>query len=219
MHLTDSGAAEILRKGLSELGIFTSDQRINAFITYLSELKKWNKAYNLTGIRDDEDIIVKHFFDSLLYLKPIPDGEIRVADIGSGAGFPGIPMAIVRPEMEMYLIEPSVKKSAFLRHIIWLLGLKQVSVVEKRIEDVRTDQDLSAPVDIAVTRALFGIQKFVKKSMHILSHEGVCVLNKGPKVKGELENLSGIYAEMIPVNLPLAGIVRYIVVAKLNHLQ
>jgi len=219
MHLTDSGAAKILRKGLSELGIFTSDQRINAFITYLSELKKWNKTYNLTGIRDDEDIIVKHFFDSLLYLKPLPDGEIRVADIGSGAGFPGIPMAIVRPEMEMYLIEPSVKKSAFLRHIIWLLGLKQISVVEKRIEDVKADQDLSAPVDIAVTRALFGIQKFVKKSMHILSLEGVCVLNKGPKVKSELESLSGIYAEMIPVNLPLVGIVRCIVVAKLNRSQ
>jgi 16S rRNA (guanine527-N7)-methyltransferase len=219
MRLTASGAAEILKKGLYELGLFASDQRINAFITYLSELKKWNKAYNLTGIRDDEDIIVKHFFDSLLYLKPLPDSEIRVADIGSGAGFPGVPIAIIRPETEMYLIEPSGKKSAFLRHIIWLLGLKRVHVVEKRIEEVKADQDLSAPVDIAVTRALFGIGEFVKKTMHILGHKGVCVLNKGPKVKGEIESLSGIQTEILSITLPLAGIVRYIVVARLNHSQ
>ena len=69
-------------------------------MTYLSELKRWNKAYNLTGITKDEDIVIKHFLDSLLYLKAMPTDELRVADIGSGAGFPGIPMKIIRPEID-----------------------------------------------------------------------------------------------------------------------
>ena len=82
-------------------------------MTYLSELKKWNRAYNLTGLAKDEDIIIKHFLDSLLYLKAIPQGALQVADIGTGAGFPGIPITIIRPEIEMYLIEPSGKKVRF----------------------------------------------------------------------------------------------------------
>ena len=113
MH--DKKPDELLRDGIIELGFTPSKEQINAFMIYLSELKKWNKAYNLTGLEKDEDIIIKHFLDSLLYLKAIPNGEIRIADIGSGAGFPGIPIKILRPEIEMFLIEPSRKKSAFLK--------------------------------------------------------------------------------------------------------
>jgi 16S rRNA (guanine527-N7)-methyltransferase len=97
---------ELLRNGLNAIGLTPSEQQINAFIIYLSELKKWNRVYNLTGIKRDEDIVVKHFLDSLLYLKAMPAGEIDVADVGSGAGFPGVPIKIVRPEIEMYLMEP-----------------------------------------------------------------------------------------------------------------
>ncbi|MEW6215889.1 MAG: 16S rRNA (guanine(527)-N(7))-methyltransferase RsmG, partial [Nitrospirota bacterium] len=108
-----------------EFGYVPEMEQLSAFMTYLSELKRWNKAYNLTSLSKDEDIIIKHFLDSLLYLKAIPDGEIKIADVGSGAGFPGIPLKIIRPEIEMYLIEPSRKKSAFLRHIIRQVGLKK----------------------------------------------------------------------------------------------
>src|SRR4030066_1857491 len=108
---------ELLKKGLKEMVIQYSDEQIRSFMTFLSELKKWNRAYNLTGLKTDEDIIIKHFLDSLLYLKALPDGPLKVADIGSGAGFPGIPVKIMRPEIGMYLIEPTGKKTAFLGHI------------------------------------------------------------------------------------------------------
>jgi len=206
---------DLLRKGLEELGYIPETDLLSAFIIYLNELKKWNKAYNLTGLMKDEDIIIKHFFDSLLYLNVMPHGEIKVADIGSGAGFPGIPIKIIRPEIEMYLIESSMKRSAFLRHIINKLRLKKIDVIEKRIEEVKVNQELSESVDVAVTRALFSIKEFVKKVSHIVRQEGILILNKGPKVREELKMIRDIKYEIVTINLPLTDIKRHIVVINL----
>jgi len=206
---------DLLRKGLEELGYIPETDLLSAFIIYLNELKKWNKAYNLTGLMKDEDIIIKHFFDSLLYLNVMPHGEIKVADIGSGAGFPGIPINIIRPEIEMYLIESSMKRSAFLRHIINKLRLKKIDVIEKRIEEVKVNQELSESVDVAVTRALFSIKEFVKKVSHIVRQEGILILNKGPKVREELKMIRDIKYEIVTINLPLTDIKRHIVVINL----
>ena len=202
---------KLLKEGLSELGLIPAEEQINAFITYLSELKKWNKAYNLTGLRKDEDIVIKHFLDSLLYLEAIPTGKRRVADIGSGAGFPGIPMKIIRPEIELYLIEPTGKKCIFLRNIIRKLNLEKIEVIEKRLEEVNINRDLTSPVDIAVTRALFTIQEFIKKASHIVKQDGILILNKGPKVREELKMISNVKHEILTIKLPLADITRHIV--------
>lgn len=201
----------LLRKGLEELGYILKTDLLSAFIIYLSELKKWNKAYNLTGLRKDEDIIIKHFLDSLLYLNVMPHGEIKVADIGSGAGFPGIPIKIIRPEIEMYLIEPSGKKSIFLRHIIKLLQLQNIEVIEERVENIKE----SFLVDVAMTRALFTIEDFIKKVSHIVKEGGMLILSKGPKVKEELRRIKDVKYEVIPYNLPLTNITRYIVAVSL----
>jgi 16S rRNA (guanine527-N7)-methyltransferase len=206
---------ELLRDGFIELGLTSSDEQINAFAIYLSELKKWNKAYNLTALKRDEDIIIKHFFDSLLYLKFIPEGKIKVADIGSGAGFPGIPVKIIRPEIEMYLIEPSRKKTAFLIYLIKQLQLKKIEVIEKRIEDIKVTQELSSPVDIAVTRALFTIKGFIKKSSHIVKRSGILILNKGPKVTDELKMLKDVRFKILNINLPLSNVKRFLVIVNL----
>lgn len=211
---------ELLKDGIIELGFTPSKEQINAFMTYLSELKKWNKAYNLTGLKKDEDIIIKHFFDSLLYLKAISvgidsyrEGEIRVADVGSGAGFPGIPLKIIRPEIEIYLVEPSRKKSAFLRHIIRRLELKQIEVIEKRIEEIKVNQELAQPVDVALTRALFSIKEFLKKASHIVRKGGILIFNKGPKVKEEINMLREIKYEILPLTLPFSDVKRYLIIA------
>ena len=95
---------ELLKKGLDELSFLCSEEQINAFMTYLSELKKWNRAYNLTALKTDRDIIIKHFLDSILYLKVIPEKTLKIADAGTGAGFPGIPIKIMKPEIEITLI-------------------------------------------------------------------------------------------------------------------
>ncbi|MEW6419046.1 MAG: 16S rRNA (guanine(527)-N(7))-methyltransferase RsmG [Nitrospirota bacterium] len=213
MH--DKKPEELLKDGLKELGLKSSEGQVNAFMVYLSELKKWNKAYNLTGLNKDEDIIIKHFLDSLLYLNVMPHGEIKVADIGSGAGFPGIPIKIIRPEIEMHLIESSMKKSAFLRHIINKLKLKKIEVIEKRIEEVKVNQELPGSVDLAITRALFSIKEFVKKASHIVRQGGILIHSKGPKIKEELKRLRDIKYEIITVNLPLTDIKRHIVIIKI----
>lgn len=222
MH--DKKPDELLKEGLIELGIKHSKDHINAFMIYLYELKKWNKAYNLTSLREDKDIIIKHFLDSLLYLKALPvgidsyrDGEIKVADIGSGAGFPGIPIKIMRPEIEMYLIEPSRKKSAFLRTVTRQFGFKKIEVIERRIEEVRVGRELSLPVDVAVTRALFSIKDFLKKASHIVRDRGILILSKGPKVREEITMLKDMKYEILTFSLPLCDIKRYIVVVTLKN--
>jgi 16S rRNA (guanine527-N7)-methyltransferase len=202
-------------KGLNELGLPQPDSCVNAFMLYLSELKRWNKAYNLTGLKRDEDIIIRHFLDSLLYLNVIPDTVVTVADVGSGAGFPGIPVKIVRPGIEMFLIEPSAKKSAFLRHIIHELRLENISVIEKRIEDIQANRDI-LPVDVALTRALFSIKDFMKQASHIVRAGGILILSKGPKVNEELQTIPGSRIQVITSNLPLTDIQRFLVVVQLE---
>jgi 16S rRNA (guanine527-N7)-methyltransferase len=214
MH--DKKPDELLRDGIIELGFTASKEQINSFMTYLTELKKWNRAYNLTGLKKDEDIIIKHFFDSLLYLKVLPAGGITVADIGTGAGFPGIPLKIIRPEIEMYLIEPSRKKSAFLRHITRRLELKRIEVIEKSIQEIKVNKELPCLVDAAVTRALFSIKDFTKKASLIVKKGGTLILNKGPKFAEELKMLQNGKYEVLPVNLPFSDIKRYIVTVKVE---
>lgn len=206
---------ELLKDGLMELGLRPSEDQVNSFMTYLSDLKKWNKAYNLTGLKKDEDIIIKHFFDSLLYLKVLPDYQIKIIDVGTGAGFPGIPLKIIRPEIDMYLVESSRKKSAFLRHITKQLGLKRVEVMEKRIEEIKIKKELPYPVDAAVTRALFSIQDFIKKTSHLVNKCGILILNKGPKVDDEIHKLVDIKYEILTLALPFSDIKRRIVTLKL----
>jgi 16S rRNA (guanine527-N7)-methyltransferase len=205
---------ELIRKGLEELAIPPLNEHVHAFMTYLAELKRWNKTYNLTGLKNDEDIIIKHFLDSLLYLKFMPDGGIKVADVGSGAGFPGIPVKIVRPEIEMYLIEPSGKKSAFLRHVTGKLQLKNIDVIEKSIEEIKVNQEIPVSVDVAITRALFSVKDFIKKASHIVK-QGMLILNKGPKVKEELRMIKDLKYEIVTVKLPLSDIERYILIVNL----
>ncbi len=199
----------ILRKGLKELSLAYSDEQINSFLTYLSELKKWNKAYNLTGLKTDGEIVVKHFLDSLLYLEVLPAGEISVMDVGSGAGFPGIPIKIMRPEISLYLVEPSRKKANFLVHIIKTLKLEGFELLEKRIEEVK-----SLSVDAAVTRALFGIGDFYKKASPLVRDGGRIVLNKGPKVHEELKAIKDLKYEALTLKLPCSDVKRFIIVIR-----
>lgn len=209
MHPPSSPSESVLIKGLKELSLPFAPAQIRAFMTYLSELKKWNKAYNLTSLKTDEDIIIKHFFDSLLYLRALPEGEVTVMDVGSGAGFPGIPLKVMRPGIMMYLVEPSRKKAGFLRHISRTLALDSIEVVEKRIEELK-----SPTVDVAVTRALFGIKEFIEKASPHVKEGGRLILSKGPKVKEELKAIMGTHCEVLTLSLPATHIKRFVVLIR-----
>ena len=199
----------LLKKGLSELSIAYDQKQVSAFMTYLNELKKWNRAYNLTSLKTDKDIVIKHFLDSLLYIKALPEGEVSVLDVGSGAGFPVVPLKIMRPEIAVYLLEPSRKKATFLKHIITTLGLVNIDVIEQRVENIK---DLN--VDIAVTRALFDITEFHRRVSPLVRQGGRLILSKGPKVREELRATQGIPHELLTFTLPQTSIKRFIVVIK-----
>ncbi len=204
---------ELLQEGLKILNITPATEIVEKFKIYLQELKKWNRAYNLTSLKRDEDIIIKHFFDSLLYLKAIPDGIFSICDIGSGAGFPGVPVAIVRPELTVSLIEPSRKKCAFLRHIKNRLRLQNIEVLEGRVEDIKDKQ-----FDMGITRALFSISELVKKAGHILKKDGFFILSKGPSLERETKELpEWIKIDIIVAPLPYSSIKRNLVKAYIQN--
>lgn len=189
-----------LSAGLTQLGINPADSLLNSFEIYLSELKKWNKAYNLTALKKDDDIVIKHFLDSLLYLKLLPEKKCSVADVGSGAGFPGVPIAIVRPDIAITLVEPSRKKCAFLRNLKRILHLTNLEILESRVEDLK-----NRAFDIAVTRALFSISDFVKTTGHIVKKNGILILNKGPKFDSEIKQVGdSIKYEITEAALPFS---------------
>jgi len=198
---------ELLNKGLSELGVSVQSDTVARFLSYLFELKKWNRAYNLTALKNDRDIIIKHFFDSLLFLKAFPEYIGNVCDVGSGAGFPGIPIAIVRPDLSITLIEPSRKKCAFLRNIKKVINLNNVAVLEARVEDIK-DTDFN----IVVTRALFSINEFIKKTKHVVKKDGCFIVSKGPKFQEELGGIPP-YAHFkhITATLPLTSLQRHLI--------
>lgn len=204
-------AEELLRKGLGELGVPHSDGQVAALLAYLGELRRWNRAYSLTGLKTERDMVIKHLLDSCLYLRALEAeglGPGSAADVGSGAGLPGVPMKILRPEAEVYLIEPTGKKAAFLRHVVRTLGLRGVEVLEKRVEEVR-----GIEVEAAVTRALYSAADFVGKAAHIVRKGGVFVLSKGPSAAREAGEV-GLPLEILEMHLPLSDIRRYMVVIR-----
>ena len=143
---------DLLRQASLEVGVSLSDTHIDSFDLYLQELLEWNKTFNLTGIRDPEDIVIKHFVDSLTplpYLEP-SDGLL---DIGSGAGFPSLPLKIAAPELQVQLVEANRKKVSFLKHLIRTLKLESVTVLHSRFEHIKPpDQSFNTIISRAFTR-------------------------------------------------------------------
>lgn len=165
------------------------EEFISPFTVYLMELKRWNRAYNLTSIEDEKEIVIKHFVDSLLYISFVPEEILTVADVGSGAGFPGVPIAIVRPTVEITLIEPSWKKSAFLKNIKYKLKLTNVEILQARAQEV------SKKFDIVVSRALWSIKDFIKNCSHLIKEGGFLLISKSVKIDEELKEV-GSYAKI-----------------------
>ena len=125
----------LLSRSASSIGINLTAEQVSKFMIYLKQLKEWNKTTNLTSIVKDEEVVIKHFIDSIAAINAenFIDGSL-IFDIGSGAGFPGIPIKILRPDLRLVLVEPSKKKSSFLRYIIGLLKLRDVDIFEGSLE-------------------------------------------------------------------------------------
>lgn len=201
---------DLLIKGLSCLKLPTDEGLLRAFETYMNELLRWNKAYNLTAITKQEDIINKHFLDSLLYSLAMPTEPLSVCDVGSGAGFPGIPLALVMKQTKFTLVEPSRKKAAFLAHLRQLLQLSNVRVINSRVEEL-----VDSTFEVITTRALFDARQLVKKTERLLSDGGFYVLSLGVKSKEKVrEEFEGYHSHRIETFIPNTDIKRTLLVLR-----
>ncbi|MGA2192596.1 MAG: 16S rRNA (guanine(527)-N(7))-methyltransferase RsmG [Nitrospirota bacterium] len=168
---------KILREGARALGVNLAPEQEEKFALYLSELLKWNKKINLTSITDPRDVVIKHFLDSLAVERLLPRGRFKAADIGSGAGFPGLALGVIRADMELLLVEPAHKKAAFLRHAARLLAVG-AAVVEERAEGLA---DLyRGRFDIILSRAFKASEDLLPLARPLLKEGGGVVLSLGP---------------------------------------
>ena len=149
------GITKLISEGAVQVGCQLNQEVLSKFEIYFKELRLWNEKVNLTGLSAERDIAVTLFIDSLACgLALSPGKNESIVDIGSGAGFPGIPLKIAYPQLNVTLIEPRLKKTAFLRHIIGTLGLGQVEVLPRRIDDLAKDSLFEFRYDRIVTKAL-----------------------------------------------------------------
>lgn len=179
----------LLVQGGKTFGIDLDEKTIEAFEIYLKELLKWNQKINLTAIRSEREIVLKHFIDSFSvysYLHP----HSSVLDIGSGAGFPGIPLKMVQPTLAMTLVDSVRKKVDFQRYIIRILGLKGIEAIHGRAQDKEILENLGGRFDIILSRAFSDLRTFLVLSFPFLKEKGAAIAMKGTLDHKEIELLT-----------------------------
>jgi len=165
-----------LELGLAELGLALPDAARAQLMDYVTLLAKWNRTYNLTAIDDPLRMVSHHLLDSLVVLPHLPmRGDASLADVGSGAGLPGIPLAMARPEWRVVLAEASDKKCAFLRQAALELGLRNVEVHQGRVEQWRPARAFA----VVISRAFAELERFIAACRHLVAPGGVLAAMKG----------------------------------------
>ncbi len=179
----------ILVQGAKSFGILLEKKDADLFALYLDELVKWNQKINLTAIRSEKEIIIKHFLDSLSVHPYLPE-DFTLLDIGSGAGFPGIPLKMVQPSLQITLIDSARKKIDFQKHIIRTLGLKGIGTVHGRAQDKEVLEQWTGRFDALVSRAFSDLGTFLALGYPFLIKGGVAIAMKGELPKEEIRFLS-----------------------------
>lgn len=189
-----------LSAGLSLLGLKLSDAQQCLLLDYVALLQKWNKVYNLTAVRDPENMLYQHLLDSLAVLPYVGNG--RLLDVGTGGGLPGVVLAIARPELDITLLDSNQKKTTFLRQASIELGLKNVRVECIRVDDYQP----VTPFDMVISRAFSELAEFVRLSARLCRAGGVLLAMKGVYPHDELAQLSEKFQQIDVVSLDVPGL-------------
>ena len=208
--------------GARKLGVEIDASITTQFSLHASELIKWNRKLNLTSITHPKDLAVKHFLDSLAPAHFIPDNA-RILDIGSGGGFPGIPLKILNPSLKVMLIDGTRKKVNFLKHALRTLKLESIEAHQIRAENLHEDPTYVNLFDVIISRALSSLKQFVKMAVPLLAKQGTIMAMKGEVTRKELDavNLDGLedcyHLEIKNYKLPSIEAVRSIILIRHLH--
>lgn len=191
----------LIRDAAGRLGVDIGAAATEKFAAHARELLRWNQKMNLTAITDPAAVAVKHFVDAVSALRVLPPGG-RLLDIGSGAGFPGIPLKIVRPALAVTLVEAARRKVSFLNHLIRILALEGAAARHVRVEALAADPQYAGRYDVVVCRAFSNLAEFVAAGLPLLAPGGRLVAMKGRTAEAEVAALAHARQSAGPVALP-----------------
>lgn len=189
-----------LHQGITDLGIDLPADAEPQLLKYIGLLSKWNQAFNLTAVRDPEEMVKRHLLDSLVLLPYLK--APRILDIGTGPGLPGIPLAVARPEYRFTLLDANAKKTRFVTQMVGELGLKNVEVVQERVENYRPEQKF----DTLVSRAFSSIADMLRQARHLCAPGGRFLAMKGVYPEEELATIPADFAVSEVLSLKVPGL-------------
>lgn len=213
---------DLLNSAVNDVGLDFDENKYNQFIKYMNLLKSWNEKVNLTAITDDLEIVNKHFVDSIKIFKfqPLKDAK-KVIDVGTGGGFPGIPMKIVKPELEIVLLDSLKKRISVLESILNDIKINDVTTIHGRAEEFGVKPEFREKFDVVVSRAVANLAVLSEFCLPYAKVGGYFVALKGPSVDGEvneskraINELGGKLIDLIEVNIENTDLKHNLVVIK-----
>jgi 16S rRNA (guanine527-N7)-methyltransferase len=199
---------EKLASGMMALGLHADQESQQKLMAYLVLLTKWNRVHNLTAVKAPEEMVTLHLLDSLSVMPYVQEG--RLLDVGSGAGFPGIVLAIMRPDLQVTTLDSVGKKASFMRQVKAELGIKNLEVVGGRVEAFSPDQKF----DMIISRAFSEISDFLRLTQHLIKEGGAWLAMKGVYPHEELAKVQGYESVVHALHVPGLNAQRHLVILK-----
>ncbi len=209
MEKNRQNAAALLTDCCEKMGVPLAEEQTRQLMAYLVLLLEWNEKMNLTAITEEREVVLKHFADSLSLAPAIGQGALSVIDVGTGAGFPGLPLKIARPEIRLTLLDSLQKRIGFLEEVTAQLGLENVSCIHSRAEDGGQNPAYREQFDLCVSRAVAALPILLEYCLPFVKVGGYFAALKGPDAEAEaaesrtaLEKLGGRLTEIRDVDIP-----------------